>query len=53
MNLDKQNYVVPRLEAVQNYVTLTGISLPIGTSNVTDPLETDFLNNLDFMEGEQ
>ena len=53
MNLDKQNYVVPRLEVVQNYVTLTGISLPIGTSNFTDPLETDFLTHMDFMEGEQ
>ena len=53
MNSDKQNYVVPRLEAVQNYVTLTGISLPIGTSNFTDPLETDFLTQMDFMESEQ
>ena len=53
MNSDKQNYVVPRLEAMQNYLVLTGISLPIGTSNFTDPLETDFLDHMDFMEGEQ
>ncbi len=53
MNPDKQNYVVPRLEVVQNYVTLTGISLPIGTSNFTDSFEFDFLDSMDFMEGEQ
>ena len=53
MNPDKQNYLAPRLESPPNYRGTTGVSLPIGTSTFTDPLETDFLTHMDFMEGEQ
>ncbi len=49
----KQSYTPPILEPHESYVLLTGISLPIGTSGITDPFEFDFLNNMDFMEGEQ
>ena len=52
MNL-KQCYTPPALEPHPTFIVVTGISLPIGTSNFTNPLETDFLTNLDFMETEQ
>ena len=53
MTLEKRVYVAPMLESHKSYALLTGVSLPIGTSNFTNPLETDFLTQMDFMEGEQ
>jgi hypothetical protein len=41
-------YVPPILESHPNYVALTGISLPIGTNALGEPV--DFLENMDFME---
>jgi hypothetical protein len=48
MTLGKQIYTPPMLELHKNYVTLTGISLPIGTNALGEPV--DFLENMDFME---
>ncbi len=49
----KQSYTPPTLEPQPTFIVVTGISLPIGTSGITDPFEFDFLENMDFMEGEQ
>jgi hypothetical protein len=50
----KQSYSTPRLESHPAFVALTGISLPIGTTALDNPLEPmDFLSNMDFMETER
>ncbi len=50
---EKQVYVSPMLEPHKSYLLLTGISLPIGTSAFGASRGLDFLENMDFMEGEQ
>ncbi len=52
MNL-KQCYTPPTLEPHPTFIVVTGISLPIGTSAFGTSPELDFLENMDFMEGEQ
>ena len=47
MNLDKKTYTKPTLETIQNFVVLTGISLPIG-SDLRNPM--DFVESMDFMD---
>jgi hypothetical protein len=47
----KQTYHPPTLEPHGNYMALTGISLPIGTNTLGEPM--DFLENIDFMETER
>ncbi len=44
----KKPYSPPHLEQHTTWVQLTGVSLPIGTTALDNPLET-----LDFMDGEQ
>jgi hypothetical protein len=44
----KKPYQSPQLEQHCTWVGTTGISLPIGTNALDNPLET-----LDFMDGEQ
>jgi hypothetical protein len=41
-------YKSPRLEQHKTWIQTTGVSLPIGTSALDNPLEMN-----DFMEGEQ
>ncbi len=42
---EKQIYTKPQLEQHQNFTVVTGVSLPIGTSALDNPLEA-----MDFME---
>ena len=49
----KQSYTPPILEPQPTFMMLTGVTLPIGTSGAFDPLDMDFLHNMDFMETEQ
>jgi hypothetical protein len=44
----KKPYQAPQLEQHTAWVGMTGVSLPIGTNALDNPLET-----LDFMDGEQ
>jgi hypothetical protein len=45
---NRKPYQPPQLEQHTNWIQTTGISLPIGTSALDNPLE-----KIDFMEGEQ
>ena len=45
---NKEPYQTPKLEQYTIWTQTTGVSLPIGTSALDNPLEMN-----DFMEGEQ
>ena len=47
MTVVKKTYSKPTLEIIQNFVALTGVSLPIG-NNVRNPM--DFVESMDFMD---